>query len=507
VSTTLAAALDDAESRSGVGVLERIGDAEIIDATHDSREVADGWLYCAIPGANHDGHAFAPDAVASGASALLVERRLDLEVPQAVVGSVRAAMGPVAAAVHRHPADRLDVVGVTGTNGKTTTCYLLEAVLGSSARGTGIIGTVETRVHGTPQPGVRTTPEGTELQRLLDWMYRRGVDAVAMEVSSHGLDQRRVDGTRFAVAAFTNLSPEHLDYHGDIGSYYTAKARLFTRGLSERGVVAIDDEWGRRLAADAEVPVLTFGPTPEADVRVVDVASDLSGTRLRLIGDGPNRLLHSRLVGAFNAQNMAAAYLAARELGVSPEEAAAGISACEGVPGRLERVDVGQPFAVLVDYAHTADALERVVETARSLSEGRVHVVIGAGGDRDREKRPAMGRAASGADRAVLTSDNPRTEDPEAILAEVRAGADEVPGAEVEVEVERRAAIGRALREAGEGDVVVIAGKGHEAVQEFAGRTVPFDDRQVAAELLSDLGWYGRAGSQDRVGTGSGGGR
>ncbi len=469
--------------------IHRRGDADLLDATHDSREVRPGWLYCAIPGDRFDGHDFADDAVEAGASALLVERPLELGVPELIVPAVRPAIGPVAATIHGWPSLEMQVAGVTGTNGKTTTCYLLEAVFGAAALGTGVIGTIETRVHGIPQPGVRTTPEGTDLQRLLATMRARGVDAVAMEVSSHGLHQHRVDGTRFTVAVFTNLTQDHLDYHGTLESYYAAKARLFTGGFADAGIVCVDDEWGRRLAEEAEVPVTTFGASERADVRVVDVASDLGGTRCRLIGDGPNVLLATRLLGAYNAWNAAAAYLAARQVGIDRDAITAGLRACEGVPGRLERVDVGQPFAVLVDYAHSPDALRRVLETASGLAEGRVHVVVGCGGERDRDKRPEMGRIAAGADRAVLTSDNPRSEDPERILAEVVAGADAVPDADVTVELDRRRAVHVAVDGADEGDVVVIAGKGHETTQELGDRTVPFDDREVAAEALAALGW------------------
>lgn len=482
---------DAAGGRGGPGIHRR-GDAHLVDATHDSREVRPGWLYCAIPGERFDGHDFAGAAAEAGASALLVERPLELGVPELIVPNVRGAIGPVAATIHGWPSLEMQVVGVTGTNGKTTTCYLLEAVFGAAALGTGVIGTIETRVHGIAQPGVRTTPEGTDLQRLLATMRVRGVDAVAMEVSSHGLHQHRVDGTRFTVAVFTNLTQDHLDYHGTLEAYYEAKARLFTRGFADAAVVCIDDEWGRRLAEEAEVPVTTFGASERADVRIVDVASDLGGTRCRLIGDGPNVLLTTRLLGPYNAWNAAAAYLAARHVGIDRDAVTAGLRACEGVPGRLEPVDVGQPFAVLVDYAHSPDALRRVVETAAGLADGRVHVVVGCGGERDRDKRPEMGRIAAGADRAVLTSDNPRGEDPERILAEVVAGAETVSDADVTVELDRRRAIRVAVDGAEDGDVVVIAGKGHEATQELADRTVPFDDREVAAEALAALGWTPR---------------
>ncbi|HEX2028141.1 MAG TPA: UDP-N-acetylmuramoyl-L-alanyl-D-glutamate--2,6-diaminopimelate ligase [Nitriliruptorales bacterium] len=490
MSITLAQAAEVLAS-CGAGPAERRSHAALVDATHDSRQVEPGWLYCAVPGATVDGHRFAAHAAAAGAAALLVERWLDVDVPQLLVPSVRRAMGPLAAAIHGRPSDRLAVVGITGTNGKTTTAYLLESAFGSGAVGTGVIGTIETRVHGEPQPGVRTTPEATDLQRLLATMYARGVDAVAMEVSSHGLHQHRVDGTRFVVAVFTNLTQDHLDYHGSLENYFAAKARLFTPGFTARGLVCVDDRWGRRLTRVATVPVETFGTSRSADIRVTDVTTGVRGTRCRVIGDGPNVTLATRLIGVHNAVNAAAAYLAATRAGIDPDAAVAGIAASDGVPGRLEPVDRGQPFAVLIDYAHTPEALSRVVQEGRRLTSpnGRVHVVVGCGGDRDRGKRPLMGRIAAEAGHAVLTSDNPRSEDPDAILVEVAKGAHEVPEAEVLVEPDRRTAIASAVAAAGPGDVVLIAGKGHETHQELADRRVAFDDRVVAAEALAARGW------------------
>ncbi len=472
----------------------RRGDADILGATHDSRQVRPGWLYCAIPGASVDGHDFVGDAAERGASALLVERPVDQALPQLEVPSVRVALGPVAAAVHGWPSEQLIVVGITGTNGKTTTAYLLEAAFGAAGIGTGVVGTIETRIHGNAQPGVRTTPEATDLQRLLATMVVRGVDAVAVEVSSHGLDQHRVDGIAFDVAVFTNLSQDHLDYHGTLEDYYAAKARLFLDGLAGTGVICTDDDWGRRLVDEATIPVLTYGRTEAAQVRVADITTELDGTSCRLVSDHPHAdgvRLHTRLLGAHNALNAAAAYLSAVAAGIEPDAARRGVAACPGVPGRLEPVDAGQPFAVLVDYAHTPDALETAVRVCEDLvgPDGRVHVVVGCGGDRDRGKRPEMGRIAASADRAVLTSDNPRSEDPEAILGEIVAGARQVEDADVHVEVDRRAAIVTAVAAASDGDVVLIAGKGHETGQEFADHTIAFDDREVAAAALAEQGW------------------
>jgi UDP-N-acetylmuramoyl-L-alanyl-D-glutamate--2,6-diaminopimelate ligase len=470
-------------------------DVTLVDATHDSRQVAPGWLFCAVPGTRSDGHDHASVAIEAGAAALLVERWLDLDAPQVKVPSVRAAIGPAAAVVHGHPSRELLVVGITGTNGKTTTAYLLEGAFAAAALGTGTIGTIETRIHGASLPGVRTTPEGTDLQRLLRTMLDRGVEAVAMEVSSHGLDLRRVDGTRFAVAVYTNLSQDHLDWHGSMEAYLAAKARLFTPALSQRGVVHLDGPWARELLSLAEIPVVTVGTDADADVRIVDEVCDVSGGRAQLVTPEGLATVTTVLPGRFNLRNAVTAVVAAVEAGIDLAAATAGVAAAPGAPGRLERVDHGQPFEVLVDYAHTPDAVEEVIGTVRSLlgPGGRVIVVLGAGGDRDRGKRGPMGRAVATADLAVLTSDNPRSEDPAAILVALTDGArhaiaDGAP-AELEVEPDRRRAIEFAVRSASPGDAVIVAGKGHEVGQELADRTVPFDDRTVCRDALRGAGW------------------
>lgn len=468
----------------------RRGEAVLTDATHDSRQVVAGTLFCAIPGAVTDGHDHAPAAVRAGAAALLVERWLPLDCPQVRVPDVRAVTGVAAALVHEHPTHDLAVVGVTGTNGKTTTAYLVESAVAAGARPTGLIGTVETRIDGEPVVGVRTTPEGTDLQRLFARMRDRDVAVVAAEISSHGLALHRIDGTRVAVAVFTNLSQDHLDFHRDMTDYASAKGRLFTPALSERGIVDVEDDWGRWMAQHAEVPVTTVG-SHGTDVRRRLVRADLDGTTVVL--DGPREALggtgpvevHTPLVGAFNGRNASDAFLATVATGTPRDAALEGLAGCLGAPGRLERVEVGQDVTVLVDYAHTPDALRTVVATLRELvpSGGRVLVVVGAGGDRDRSKRPLMGAAAATADVAVLTTDNPRSEDPEAILADVVEGTAGTQ-AEVVVEVDRAEAIATSLERARPGDVVVIAGKGHETTQEFADHVEPFDDRLVAAAHL-----------------------
>ena len=446
-----------------------------------SDEAVPGSLFFCVRGDHVDGHDFAGDALGRGAVALVAERRLPTAAAQIVVPSVRAAMGPMSAAFYGRPADRMRVVGVTGTNGKTTTTYLLEAVYRAAGWTPGVIGTTGVRIDGRPAPFPRTTPEAPDLHRLLAQMADEGVEATAMEVSSHGLHQHRVGGVRFPVAVFTNLSQDHLDYHASMEEYFEAKARLFTPEVSDRAVVNRDSPEGRRLAG--RIPTLTYGIEPGADVQATDVEATARGIDFRV--DGVR--VHSSLRGLFNVENCLAAFATARTLGIADDVAAAAIGSVEGVPGRVEAVEAGQGFLVLVDYAHTPDGVENVLRAARRLSTGRLVVVLGCGGDRDRAKRPLMGRAATAnADLTVITSDNPRSEDPAEIIAEIEPGARAGRGAYV-IEPDRRSAIRRAIAEAGSTDVIVIAGKGHEAYQEFADRTIPFDDRAVAAEELRAL--------------------
>ena len=454
-----------------------------------SDHVRPGAVFFCVPGTRLDGHDFGASAVEAGAVALVVERWLDVAVPQVRVRSVREAMGPVAAAFHGRPAERMLVVGVTGTNGKTTTTYLLEKIFEAAGMAAGVIGTTGVRMAGRPVPLERTTPEAPDLHHLLARMVEDGIGAVAMEVSSHGLHQHRVGGVRFGCAVFTNLSQDHLDYHGTLEEYFGAKAMLFTPGMSDRAAVNLDDPHGRALI-DGGVPALTYGLQLGADVRATDVELRPDGLSFRV--DGLE--IRSRLRGAFNVHNCLAALTAARQVGIDDAAAVAGIGALAGVPGRLEPVEAGQPFQVLVDYAHTPDSVENVVHAARPLAAGgRVLVVLGCGGDRDRGKRPLMGEAATRlADLAVITSDNPRSEDPLAIIAAIEPGARR-GGGPYRVEPDRRAAIRLAVREARPGDVVVIAGKGHETGQEFADRTIPFDDRVVAREEI-DAALQGGAG-------------
>jgi UDP-N-acetylmuramoyl-L-alanyl-D-glutamate--2,6-diaminopimelate ligase len=450
------------------------GAVEITSVQHDSRAVEPGALFCCVPGGHTDGHRFAGDAVRAGAAALLVEHPVAVDAPQIVVDDSRAAMGPAAAAVVGWPSQALDVVGVTGTNGKTTTVHLLRSVLEAAGRSTGLIGTLT---------GVRTTPEAPELQRALAAFRDEGRRAVTMEVSSHALAQRRVDGTRFAVAVFTNLSRDHLDFHGDMETYFRAKARLFSPELSERAVVNLDDAHGLLLDRAAEIPTVGFSL---ADAAQLELGRD--GSRFLWRGE-PVRLA---LAGSFNVANALAAATAAAQLGIEAATVAAGLTAAGPVSGRFQLIDQGQPFTVVVDYAHTPDGLAQLLEAARSIAEGHtVTVVFGAGGERDAEKRPMMGEmACQGADRVVLTSDNPRGEDPGAIIAQVQLGMDDCT--ELAVEPDRRAAVNLAVRGARAGDVVVIAGKGHETTQTIGETVIPFDDRVVASEALAAAGWSSR---------------
>jgi UDP-N-acetylmuramoyl-L-alanyl-D-glutamate--2,6-diaminopimelate ligase len=452
----------------GADEVDGLAPVEVRDLAYDARTVTPGAVFFCVPGARADGHAFAAEAVERGAAALVVEHRLDLPVPQVVVADARAAMAVAADEFFGRPTEELEVVGVTGTSGKTTTSFLLFAILAAAGRRPGLLGTVEARIGGERRGVERTTPEAIELQRLFREMLDVGDRSCAMEASSHASELHRLDRVRFAALVFTNLSRDHLDFHGDMESYFQAKRRLFLED-SPRAAVNAGDEYGRRLAA--ELPhALTFGFAADAEV-------------------GPDALadIDLKLRGRFNVENALGALAAARLIGIDDDAIARGIESVRGVPGRFEPVDEGQPFAVIVDYAHKPGALENVLRAARDLAgpSGRVVCVVGAGGDRDRGKRPQMGRLASElADVAIVTSDNPRSEDPQAIIDEIVAGAT----GNVEVIPDRAAAIARAVELAGEGDVVLIAGKGAEQGQELADRTIPFDDRDAAREALRALG-------------------
>jgi UDP-N-acetylmuramoyl-L-alanyl-D-glutamate--2,6-diaminopimelate ligase len=453
---------------AALGALEVVGRApiEVRDLAYDTRSVTPGAVFFCVPGAHADGHDFAAEAIERGAVALVVERPLEVGVPQVVVPDARAAMAVAADVFFGMPTEELEVVGVTGTSGKTTTSFLLFAILAAAGRRPGLLGTVEARVGGERRGVRRTTPEAIELQRLFREMLDVGDRSCAMEASSHAAELHRLDRVRFAALVFTNLSQDHLDFHGDMETYFQAKRRLFVEG-SPRAAVNVGDEYGRRLAT--ELPdALTFGFGEGAEI-------------------GPDAMagIDVKLRGRFNIENALGAFAAARLLGIGDDAIARGIESVRGVPGRFESVDEGQSFAVIVDYAHKPGALENVLRAGRDLAAGgRLIVVVGAGGDRDRGKRPLMGRLASElADVAIVTSDNPRSENPQAIIDEILGG---VVG-DVDVEPDRAAAIARAIELAHDGDVVLIAGKGAEQGQELADRTIPFDDREAARDALRTL--------------------
>jgi UDP-N-acetylmuramoyl-L-alanyl-D-glutamate--2,6-diaminopimelate ligase len=457
---------------AALGPLEVLGGAPtaITDLAYDTREVRQGSLFFCYPGEKVDRHDLAGEAVERGAAALVVERPLELDVPQLVVPSARAAMPPAADEFFGRPTVELLLAGVTGTNGKTTTAYLLHSILDAAGMRPGLIGTIESRVGGESRPAVRTTPEAIDLQRTFRAMLDAGDRSAVMEATSHGSVLGRLDRVRFRALAFTNLTQDHLDFHGSMEEYYDAKRRLFTEHEpAPAAAVNVGDEAGRQLAEELRrldrAPLLTYGLTDDAAVREAPPTS--------------------RLQGRFNRENTLAAVALARLLGVPEGAIEDGIARAPSVPGRFETVDEGQPFTVVVDYAHTPDSLANVLRTARELTSGQLICVFGCGGDRDRGKRPEMGRIASElSDVAIVTSDNPRSEEPGAIIEEILAGVSE----DVQVEPDRRAAIVQAIEQAGDNDVVVIAGKGHEQGQEFADRKIPFDDREVAREALRRLG-------------------
>ncbi len=452
------------------GLVGLTGDVEITGLAHDSRAVNPGDLFFCVPGANHDGHVFASDAIDQGAVGLVVQRPLNLDCPQVQADSVRRAMGPISSTFYGHPSRGMRVVGVTGTNGKTTVCSLLGSVLEATGLQTKVLGTLT---------GTRTTPESLDLQHQLACWRSAGVEAVAMEVSSHALHQHRVDGIRYDAAVFTNLTTDHLDYHGTVEEYFTSKSRLFTPELSDRAVVNQGDEYGQKLAAGPQIPTLVYDPR-SLPVRLSPRGFDLwwRGQKIKL-----------SLVGRFNAANALAAAEAALLLGSSVPEVVAGLESAAPVPGRFETIETDRPFTVVVDYAHTPDGLAQVLAAARELvtGSGRLWVVFGCGGDRDLSKRPMMGRvAAEMADHVIVTSDNPRSEDPDAVIADVLAGVPRHTRG-VLTQPDRAAAIARGLGEAADGDVVVVAGKGHETTQTVGDQQIPFDDRVVARELLAAL--------------------
>lgn len=463
---------------------ELIGDpgTEIASLAFDNRKVTPGALFICVRGQASDGHDFAVSAVEAGAVALVCERKLDLDVPQLLVGDSRQAMAPLAAAFNGDPTSEMQLIGITGTNGKTTTAFLLRDILEYAGIPTGLMGTVKQIVGGVDEEVVRTTPESVDLQASFRRMLDAEDEACVMEVSSHAMIMGRADAIEFDLAVFTNLTQDHLDFHKDMEDYFQAKRLLFAAGPGA-SVVNLDDEYGQRLAA--EFDCLTYSASGSAaDYTAVDVGFDAGGASFVVQSEFGDLSVRTALPGAFNVANALAALAGAIALGIDPDEAVAGLAGAGRVPGRFEPVDEGQDFTVLVDYAHTPDSVENVLRAARGLTAGRLIAVVGAGGDRDRAKRPLMGRAAAElADLTVITSDNPRSEKPAAIIEDVLSGIEDQD--DVLVEEDRDEAIALAIRKAEPGDTIVIAGKGHEQGQEFEnGRKIPFDDREVARRHL-----------------------
>jgi UDP-N-acetylmuramoyl-L-alanyl-D-glutamate--2,6-diaminopimelate ligase len=493
----------DLADRLGADLVVAVGplDAAVTGVMHDSAAVLPGDLYAALPGTHTHGARFADRAVTAGAVGVLtdeagrsiIDAAGSFGAPVVVVGDPRVQLGGVASWIYGEPSQQLRVLGVTGTNGKTTTSYLLDAGLRAAGAKTGLVGTIETRIGEWVALSARTTPEAPDLQALLAVMVERGVSSVSMEVSSHALALHRVDGTAFEVVAFSNLSQDHLDFHTDLDDYFNAKARLFTPQFAKAGVVNVDDEHGRRLLGGAQIPLTTVSATTrDAQWWLSEVSHGRdSGSQFVVHGPDVVASVSIRLPGAFNIANALLAFVTLVVAGIDPEAAARGIADVLVVPGRMEAVSVSQPFTALVDYAHTPDAVVTLLNTLRSTTSGRLIVVLGCGGDRDRAKRPLMGAAAARlADVAVLTSDNPRSEEPEQILAAMLDGAMEVAPeqrGDVIVELDRKTAIQIAVSQARAGDVVVVAGKGHEQGQEVGGVVYAFDDRAVLRAELAAL--------------------
>jgi UDP-N-acetylmuramoyl-L-alanyl-D-glutamate--2,6-diaminopimelate ligase len=461
---------------------------EIGTVTHDSRHCDEGCLFVAIRGLAADGNDFVAAARSKGAAAVVSEEPRQGDVPWVRVSDAREALALLSAAVLGHPGRELDLVGVTGTNGKTTTAYMIDSALREAGDTVGLIGTVEHRVGDRVKEAVRTTPEASDLQSYLRQMVDEGCRRAVLEVSSHSLALKRVHGLEFAVGVFTNLSRDHLDFHGDMDSYFGVKRVLFDSLLREdgRAVINVDDDRGAELARTTTRPVSSCSLSSGADFTAEEIHLSLDGTRFRARTPAGAFEMQTPLLGRFNVLNALCAFGSGLALGLPPDAVQRGIASLKGVPGRIERVDVGQDFTVLVDYAHTDDALKNLLETVRELSPRRLITVFGCGGDRDQSKRPLMGAVASRlSDVVILTSDNPRSEPPEAIIEDVRRGIPAARTDETQVIVDRREAIARALDLGREGVVIVIAGKGHETYQVLRDRKVPFDDRQVVREMLA----------------------
>lgn len=487
-----------AEIIKGIEVQASSGNSQVIvrGMSMDSRQVQPGDLYACVPGFKVDGHDFAVKAIASGAVAIVVERFLPIDVPQVKVSNVRKVLGTIAGTIYDQPSEQLELVGVTGTNGKTTITYLIEKIGTKHSKKVGLIGTLGSRIDGREIPGERTTPEAIDVQKLLGDMVAEGVSLAVMEVSSHALDLGRVSGCEFDAGIFTNLTQDHLDYHKNMEDYLDAKSKLFSslKGKKQPKISILngDDSSFLKLSQASAAPVVSYGIHNEVDYRAENVEVTSEGVRFVVRFRDSRQDVQYSTPGVFSVYNALAAFVWGVERGYTPGSVAEALAEIPGVPGRFESIRLGQPFQVIVDYAHTPDGLENVVRTARDFTKGRLITVFGCGGDRDRGKRPIMGEAASGlSDFVIVTSDNPRTEDPDQIIKEVLVG---VTGVDHVALRDRREAIWSACRMAKVGDTILIAGKGHETYQIFGTEVHPFDDREVAREALRGLG-YGQVDS------------
>lgn len=473
------------------GVTEVIrGGASVSEITHDSRQVEPGSMFAAIRGEHFDGHDFVQSAIDRGATALLVEEKHPNSIPQIVVADTREALAWAARTVFGEPDSSLVIAGVTGTNGKTTVTHMVEAIMHAADVPVGIIGTLGARINGVALPIARTTPEASDLQRILGAMRNDGVGVVLVEVSSHAIQLRRTDAIRFSVMGFTNLTQDHLDFHGDMETYFAVKQRAFEPQYTNAAVVNVDDPWGARLTDRIGVPAMTVSIGGESALSATDVVATSTGTSF--VVSTPMGLVSVDLPipGRFNVSNALVAVGIASTLDIAPTAISAGLRGLKPIPGRMEVVPHDGPFTAVVDYAHTPDAISAVLSSARSVASGRVIVIFGAGGDRDVQKRSLMGAAAARiSDLAIITTDNPRSENPEEIAAEISQGAEAQCHAEVETVIDRRAAIKLGIAAAQPGDIVLVLGKGHEQSQDVGSEVLPFDDRQEVATALRDIGW------------------
>ncbi len=466
------------------------GDTEVVEITHDSRQADQGYLFAAIPGERFNGHDFIDTALGRGASAVLVEQQQSRSIPQIVVENSRAATPWAARAIFGFPDSSMDVAGVTGTNGKTTVTHMIEAIMASAGISVGIIGTLGARINGSPMPMTRTTPEATDLQRILARMRDDRVRVVLVEVSSHAIELRRSDAIHFSVVGFTNLSQDHLDFHGDMESYFEVKRRLFASSVTDSAVINTGDPWGERLDVSSGVPTTTVSLVDDAHIHATDLSASSLGTSFTAMTPGGSVRVVLPLIGSFNVSNALVAIGMALRLGVDLPVIGRGLGELDAIPGRMEIIPHNGPFTVVVDYAHTPDGIAVVLGSVRSTVHGRVIALVGAGGDRDVDKRPIMGgTAARLSDLTIITTDNPRSEDPVAIADEVRRGAEAQPNAVIETVIDRKSAIKRGIAVARAGDMVLVLGKGHEQGQDVGTEVLPFDDRDEVRDALVEAGW------------------